>query len=111
MHKVETAFVTLGVNKKILAFLIFVQRNKTAPAWYPFLMLYDFGSAILRAKGDSSRPFAALTVSGIINVLLNLFFVIVCHLGVAGVAIATDISTAVSALLVCMCPHHADSSL
>ena len=69
---------------------------------YPFLMLYDFGSAILRAKGDSSRPFAALTVSGIINVLLNLFFVIVYHLGVAGVAIATDISTAVSALLVCM---------
>ena len=65
-------------------------------------MLYDFDSAILRAKGDSSRPFAALTVSGIINVLLNLFFVIVCHLGVAGVAIATDISTAVSALLVCM---------
>lgn len=69
---------------------------------YPFLMLYDFGSAILRAKGDSGRPFAALTISGVINVLLNLFFVIVCHLGVAGVAIATDISTAVSALLVCI---------
>ena len=67
---------------------------------YPFLMLYDFGSAILRAKGDSRRPFIALTVSGILNVLLNLFFVIVCHLGVAGVAIATDISTGVSAFLV-----------
>lgn len=67
---------------------------------YPFLMLYDFGSAILRAKGDSRRPFIALTVSGLLNVLLNLFFVIVCHLGVAGVAIATDISTGVSAFLV-----------
>ena len=67
---------------------------------YPFLMVYDFGSAILRAKGDSRRPFLALTFSGIINVFLNLFFVIVCGLGVAGVAIATDISTAFSAGLV-----------
>ena len=67
---------------------------------YPFLMLYDFGSAILRAKGDSRRPFFALTLSGIVNVGLNLFFVIVCHLGVGGVAIATDIATALSAGLV-----------
>ena len=67
---------------------------------YPFLMLYDFASAILRAKGDSRRPFVALTISGVINVLLNLFFVIICHLGVVGVAIATDISTGVSAFLV-----------
>ena len=67
---------------------------------YPFLMLYDFGSAILRAKGDSRRPFLALTLSGIVNVGLNLFFVIVCHLGVNGVAIATDIATALSAGLV-----------
>lgn len=67
---------------------------------YPFLMLYDFGSAILRAKGDSRRPFAALTVSGVINVILNLFFVIVCRLSVAGVAIATVISTGVSAGMV-----------
>lgn len=67
---------------------------------YPFLLLYDFGSAILRAQGDSRRPFLALTLSGIVNVVLNLFFVIVCHLGVAGVAIATDISTGISALLV-----------
>ena len=67
---------------------------------YPFLMLYDFGSAILRAKGDSRRPFFTLTLSGIVNVGLNLFFVIVCHLGVSGVAIATDIATALSAGLV-----------
>lgn len=67
---------------------------------YPFLMIYNFGSAILRAKGDSRRPFLALTFSGIVNLLLNLFFVIVCGLGVSGVAIATDISTVFSAGLV-----------
>ena len=72
---------------------------------YPFLMLYDFGSAILRAKGDSRRPFFALTLSGIVNVGLNLFFVIVCHLGVGGVAIATDIATALSAGLVLFWLH------
>lgn len=66
----------------------------------PFLMLYDFGSAILRAKGNSRSPFIALTLSGVLNVLLNLFFVIVCRLDVAGVAIATDLSTAFSAGLV-----------
>lgn len=69
-------------------------------AGYPFLLLYDFGSAILRAQGDSRTPFLALALSGVINVLLNLFFVIVCGLGVAGVAIATGLSTAVSAFLV-----------
>ena len=67
---------------------------------YPFLLLYDFGSAILRARGDSRYPFLVLTGSGIINVLLNLFFVVVLHIGVAGVAIATDLSTACSAILV-----------
>ncbi len=63
----------------------------------PFLMLYDFGSAVLRAKGDSRRPLGALIFSGVVNVLLNLFFVIVCRLSVVGVALATDIATAVSA--------------
>lgn len=67
---------------------------------YPFLLLYDFGAAILRARGDSRYPFVALTLSGIANVLLNLLFVIVFHLGVAGVAIATDISTLLSAAMV-----------
>ena len=69
-------------------------------AGYPFLLLYDFGSAILRAKGDSRRPFAALAASGLLNVALNLFFVLACGLGVAGVAIATGLSTAFSAGLV-----------
>ena len=65
----------------------------------PFLTLYDFCSAIMRARGDSRRPLYALLVSGVLNVLLNLFFVIVIRIDVAGVSIATVISTAVSALI------------
>lgn len=67
---------------------------------YPFLLLYDFGAAALRARGDSRYPFIVLMVSGVVNVGLNLFFVVVFHMGVAGVAIATDISTVISALMV-----------
>lgn len=67
---------------------------------YPFLLMYDFGAALLRARGDSRYPFAALAASGVFNVLLNLIFVAVFRMGVAGVAIATDVSTALSALLV-----------
>lgn len=67
---------------------------------YPGLLFYDFGSALLRARGDSRYPFFALTLSGAVNVLLNLFFVIVLQLGVTGVAIATDLSTFLSAFLV-----------
>lgn len=69
----------------------------------PFLMLYNFGAAILRAKGDTKRPLYALLLSGAVNVVLNLFFVIVCRMSVAGVALATDISTAISALIVMRC--------
>lgn len=67
---------------------------------YPFLLLYDFGSSILRAHGDSRYPFLALVLSGVANVGLNLFFVVVLHLDVVGVALATDLSTLLSAGLV-----------
>lgn len=67
---------------------------------YLFLLLYDFGAAVLRARGDSRAPLLALMLSGAANVGLNLFFVVVLHMGVAGVAIATDIFAALSALLV-----------
>ena len=63
----------------------------------PFMMLYNFGSAILRSRGDTKRPFICLLVSGVVNVILNLFFVIVCKLSVAGVAIATVISNVITA--------------
>ena len=67
---------------------------------YPFLLLYDFGASALRACGDSRYPFLVLMISGAANVGLNLLFVIVFRMGVAGVAIATDISTMLSALVV-----------
>ena len=66
----------------------------------PFIMLYNFGSAILRSMGDSRRPLWCLLVSGVINVILNLILVIVFRLGVAGVAIATVIANAISAVMV-----------
>ncbi|AGC68494.1 MATE efflux family protein [Thermoclostridium stercorarium subsp. stercorarium DSM 8532] len=66
----------------------------------PASMVYNFGSSILRAVGDTRRPFIFLSVSGLINVVLNLFFVIVFHMGVAGVAWATVISQVISAVLI-----------
>lgn len=66
-------------------------------------MVYNFGSAILRAVGDTKRPLYYLSVAGLINVGLNLIFVIVFHMGVVGVALATTISQTISALLVIRC--------
>ncbi|MCI8601512.1 MAG: MATE family efflux transporter [Oscillospiraceae bacterium] len=77
-------------------------------AGMPVMMLYNFGSAILRALGDTRRPLYFLTMAGVVNVLLNLFFVIVLKMGVAGVATATVISQAVSALLILNCLIRSD---
>lgn len=66
----------------------------------PALAVYNFGNAVLSAVGDTRRPLAYLSTAGVINVLLNLFFVIVCNMGVAGVAWASVISQYVSAVLI-----------
>ncbi|MBQ8724776.1 MAG: MATE family efflux transporter [Oscillospiraceae bacterium] len=66
-------------------------------------MVYNFGSALLRAIGDTKRPLYYLLLAGIINVVLNLFFVIVFNMDVAGVALATVISQMISAALVVRC--------
>ena len=76
----------------------------------PFFMLYNYGAAILRAVGDTKRPLIFLIISGCINALLNLFFVIVCKLDVAGVAIGTIVSQFVSSVLVLYCLSKADTS-
>ena len=65
-----------------------------------FSMLYNFGSAILRATGDTQRPLIYLAVAGLANVGMNIFFVTVFHMNVAGVALATMISHAISASLI-----------
>lgn len=72
-------------------------------AGMPAFMMYNFGAAILRAVGDTRRPLYFLTLSGVVNVVFNMFFVIVFHMGVAGVALATIISQAISAFLVVLC--------
>lgn len=64
------------------------------------ILLYNFGAAILRSAGDTKSPLIYLTVAGVINVILNLFFVFVLKMSVAGVALATTISQTISCVLV-----------
>lgn len=64
-----------------------------------FTVVYNFCAAILRAAGDTRSPLIFLTLSGVINVVLNVFFVTVFHMNVAGVALATIISQAIAATL------------
>lgn len=77
------------------------------------LMVYNFGSAILRSIGDTRRPLYYLFTAGIINVILNLIFVIICKMDVAGVALATVVSETVSAFLIvrCMMKESEDSGI
>ena len=69
-------------------------------AGMPVIMLYNFGSAVLRAVGDTRRPLYYLTVAGVVNVVLNIFFVTQFHIDVAGVALATVLAQVISAGLV-----------
>ena len=77
----------------------------------PFLMLYNFGCSILRASGDTKRPFLFLAAGGTVNVLLNLFFVIVCGMDVMGVAIATAASHVITASLILRTLHRTTNEL
>lgn len=69
-------------------------------AGIPAVSVYNFGAATLRSVGDSKTPLFILSASGITNVLLNIFFVTVCHMSIAGVALATIISQYISAVVV-----------
>ncbi|MBQ8143166.1 MAG: MATE family efflux transporter [Butyricicoccus sp.] len=77
----------------------------------PFAALYNYGAAALRATGDTRRPLVFLTASGIANVVLNLFFVVPLRMDVAGVALATILSQALSAALVMRCLMQANDEL
>ncbi len=77
----------------------------------PAFAIYNFGAALLRALGDTKRPLYFLSFSGAINVLFNLFFVIVLHMGVAGVAFATILSEMISAGLILWCLHGSEGVL
>ena len=69
----------------------------------PVMLLYNFGSAVLRAVGDTRRPLYYLLAAGIINVILNLIFVIIFGMGVSGVALATILSQTISAVCIIRC--------
>lgn len=77
----------------------------------PSLLVYDFGAALLRAIGDTKRPLYFLLISGLVNVVLNLFFVIGFDMGVAGVALATIIAETISAVLVLICLHNSEGPI
>ncbi len=66
----------------------------------PALALYNYGNGILSAAGDTKKPLLYLAISGVLNVILNLIFVIIFHLGAMGVALASALSQYVSAILV-----------
>ena len=75
------------------------------------MMIYNFGSAVLRAVGDTKRPLYYLFAAGIVNIVLNLFLVVIIKLDVAGVAIATVISQYISAYLIIKCLRHEESGI
>lgn len=66
----------------------------------PAMAVYNFGNAVFSAVGDTKRPLFYLSMAGILNLVLNLFLVIVCHLDVAGVAIASAVSQCLAAVLI-----------
>ncbi len=98
---VKPILVLMGSPKDILPLSVLYLRIYFFGM--PMMLLYNYGSAILRAVGDTRNPLIFLTLAGIINLFLNLFFVIVLGMSVAGVAWATVISQAVSAILVMWC--------
>lgn len=77
-------------------------------AGLPVILLYNFEAAIFRSMGETRIPLIALTSSGVLNVLLNLFFVAALHMTVDGVAVATVLSNAVSAAILYVCLRRTD---
>lgn len=77
----------------------------------PASMVYNFAAAILRAVGDTRRPMYYLIITGILHVIFNLFFVIVLHMSIDGVAWATVISQYLSVLLIMMCLYKSDGAI
>ena len=90
----EPILLLMGAPKNVLKLAVLYLRIYFLGM--PMITLYNFASAILRSKGDSTRPFVAMVLAGVLNVGLNLVFVIVLHLHVIGVALATVLSNCLS---------------
>ena len=95
---IDKLLIMLNTKDELLADAILYMRVYLLGT--PALAVYNFGSGILSAAGDSKRPLYYLFAAGIVNIVLNLFFVIVCNLSVLGVALASAISQYLSALLI-----------
>lgn len=102
----EVLLKAMGTPEDVLKHSVLYMRIYFAGM--PASMLYNFGSSILRAVGDTKRPFIYLTITGLINVILNMTFVLVFDMGVAGVAYSTIIAQAISAVLVIQCLLRSD---
>lgn len=102
------ALVIMGTPDNIIDKSVLYMRIYFAGM--PFFMLYNYGSAILRAVGDTKRPLIFLVVSGAANAGLNIYLVSVWDMGVAGVAIATVISQVISCVLVLSCLFRTQSA-
>jgi putative MATE family efflux protein len=85
----------LGVPPEVLDMAVLYLR--VYMLGMPVIMLYNFAAAIFRSEGNTRMPLIALTISGVINVGLNVFFVLVLHMTVNGVALATVLSNLISA--------------
>ena len=94
----EAILLLLGTKEELLDGAVLYLRIYVLGM--PAMALYNFGNAVFSAVGDTQRSLRYLTISGILNVILNLFFVIVCHMDVAGVALASILSQYLSAVLV-----------
>ncbi|MBR6477724.1 MAG: MATE family efflux transporter, partial [Lachnospiraceae bacterium] len=103
----KPALILMGVPEDVLGMSVLYLRIYFAGM--PVMMAYNFGSAILRAVGDTKRPLYYLLTAGVVNVCLNLIFVIVFNMSVAGVALATVISQGLSAFLVLRCLMKSES--
>ena len=95
---IDKLLIMLNTKDELLADAILYMRVYLLGT--PALAVYNFGSGILSAAGDSKRPLYYLFTAGIVNIVLNLFFVIVCNLSVMGVALASAISQYLSAVLI-----------
>lgn len=101
-------FIGLAVAKPLLVLMRTPEEILSLSCTYiwicfcaiPFIMIYNFGCAVLRSVGDTRRPLFFLIIAGIVNVILNLFFVIVCGMDVGGIALATAISHGIAAGLI-----------
>lgn len=103
------ALRALNVPEEVLPYALLYLRIYLLGV--PVILLYNFEAAIFRSVGDTRVPLQTLALSGILNVLLNLFFVIVLHMTVNGVATATVISNAISSVLLFVRLRRSDKAI